>query len=618
MTILQNQNMRIEFTHEGGCIRIFDITRGQSWALDPGSAICEIDDDSCGTLTAYHIDTATDNQAIVTYTYLGKTITMQYTLLADCLEITLLHGRSDTVRAVALPGSFEPENAAKKYLLPIKQGMLWDLRGNPFENRYRYGAHSGFSLAMIGCMGDVGGLLTIAETADDCVWMIGKNDAGHTYAANVQEASLGVLGYDRTVRIYVTDPTITAIAKCYRARVIERGRFKSWQEKIAERPAVAKLFGAPMFFIGYMQDDIDYASECQKLKDMGFDKALVYPARFNTSSPTTVLHGVPTIDLSSEEVQKIKDLGYEIAPWSWITELMDGGDESLIRYRVNERSERSLFWQMDGLRYFKTCSATFADYQRKANAGHCADLTWDHFDVMATSHNNECHALDHPAHMGRKLSRSEDRKMIREAFTAAQEGNRIISSEGFIDAYSMEYDLGSSKAWPRFGSWEFWPVPLTMLVYHDSMTHTWWEMHNYNYSYFGSDAGTHQYGSGQPRIMAAMDALYGCAPHVFPFGCQYAWKTSHKETFIYKIRLDDPEVQHALTLAKPVAALHGEIGMQEMTGFEILSENGNLQKTTFADGTVVYANFSVSNSQAIEGIGQLCGESWLVVWPQEK
>ena len=613
MITLQNDKIRVDFADGGADIRISDIARGQAWALDPQSLLCEADDNTAGLLTPVSISQEGAGVVIV-YEAFGRRITIRYALLPDGVETTLLAGQSDTALSAALPGSFRPDGAMK-YLLPIKQGMLWDLRGAPFSNRHRYGAHSGVSMAMVGCLGAAGGLLTAAETADDCTWHVGKDESGRCWAYCVQEASLGAWGYDRAVRLYVTDAAITAVAKRYRARVMERGRFKSWAEKIAERPSVRKLFGTTLCFIGYMQDDIDYAAECAKLKAQGVDKAMIYPVRFNTCSRTTVLHGVPTVEISHADTAKIKALGYEVAPWSWITELMKDGDESQIQYRVNAEGKHSLFWQMDGQQYFKTCSGGFADFQRAANAGPCADTTWDHFDVMATSHNGECHALDHPSHPGRPLSRAEDREHIRALFRAAQEGDRVISSEGFIDAYSMEYDLGATKAWPRFGPWQYWPIPLTMLVYHDSMAHTWWEMHNYNGSHFGDECGTHQYGSGQPRIMAAMDALYGCPPQVFPFGSQYAWKTAFKETYIYKMRLDDPETQYALSLAKPVAALHGEIGMLEMTDFEILSGDGNLQKTTFADGTVVYANFAVGNSRAVDGIGELQGESWRVVRP---
>jgi hypothetical protein len=68
-----------------------------------------------------------------------------------------------------------------------------------------------------------------------------------------------------------------------------------------------------------------------------------------------------------------------------------------------------------------------------------------------------------------------------------------------------------------------------------------------------------------------------------------------------------------LQLALPVARLHEKIGMLEMTDFEILSEDGYLQRTTFADGTQVYANFGVSRSKYMEGVGALQPESWVTV-----
>jgi hypothetical protein len=146
------------------------------------------------------------------------------------------------------------------------------------------------------------------------------------------------------------------------------------------------------------------------------------------------------------------------------------------------------------------------------------------------------------------------------------------------------------------------------------MIHAWWEGHAYNDHNFGDTIGnTRQYGGGRPRIMAAMDALYGSMPLIFPFGAQYAWVNRNtKETFLYKMRLEDPETQYVINLAKPVAQLHARIGMLEMTDFEILSNDGFVQKTTFSDGTSVYANFGPGNSIYIDGIGEIPSESWKV------
>ena len=71
------------------------------------------------------------------------------------------------------------------------------------------------------------------------------------------------------------------------------------------------------------------------------------------------------------------------------------------------------------------------------------------------------------------------------------------------------------------------PVPMTMLVYHDSCLHDWWEVHNYNglpgWQVGAEGHGFGLVGNGLPLLKAAQDALYGCPPNVFPFGRQYGW-----------------------------------------------------------------------------------------------
>ena len=142
----------------------------------------------------------------------------------------------------------------------------------------------------------------------------------------------------------------------------------------------------------------------------------------------------------------------------------------------------------------------------------------------------------------------------------------------------------------------FWPVPLTSLVYHDSLLHSWWEVHNYNSHYFSrTRAGDalFEYGGGRPRLMAALDALMGAPPDLFPFGAQYGWTGRRKETFLYRFRFDDPEVQLALRQALPVAQLHRRTGPQAMVHFRILSEDGYVQESAFADGTHVVDSWFV-------------------------
>lgn len=614
MICVENSLLRIQVQETGTDLQLIDKQRGQVWLHDL-STMKYFDALDKQPKSMEPISASADHSALeIRYRADSQVVIYQFQLNGDFLEVTLKSDGLEQPYNYPLPGSFKPAGKACSFVLPIMQGMYWNTKGEPFDTIYHENGHGGFDMAMFGCIGTYGALLHTAETADDCVWWVGKDDSGRCWSTNLQVPSLGHMRYDRKVNLYMVDPDITAVAKRYRQRVQQRGRFLSWEEKIKKRPALERLFGALMCFVGYCQDDIDYVEECRKLRDYGFDRVLLYPVRFNTYSKDFLMGGFKPIQLNHEIVEQIKELGYDVAPWSWINEGMDDHTETMAkRYRLNAQGSRVLGWQIDEQKWYTCCTGDMPEFQRKAVQGEFSDMTWDHFDVIATATNNECYALDHESHLGRPLSRTEDREFIRKLLVEGQANSRAVSSEGFNDAYSMEYDLGSVKAWPQYGAYDYWPIPLTMLVYHDSMLHTWWEPHNYNSRYFCRNMKKYQYGGGRARIMAAMDALYGCVPDVFAFGAMYGWTGKEKETFLYKMRMEDPETQFALSLAKPVAELHRKTGKLEMISFEFLSSDGYLQKTVFSDGTTVYANFAPEVSRQIEGVGSLQPESWIAL-----
>jgi len=540
----------------------------------------------------------------------------RYRLAGDGLEVTLPAGDLRALQGASLPGQFVPETGTCHYLLPVMQGMLWQGGGPAFRWQVADGGHGGFAMPFVGYLTDRAGLLVETLTRDDATLCVSKSPDGACEAQFLQVSSLGTLRYDRVARIGCTDGSITAIAKAYRQAVVARGQFQSWDDKIAERPALERLFGSLMCFIGYCSDDLDYAAELGKLKAYGFDRALVYPARFDNYHQPLMMGGRAPIDLSTDTVAAIRTLGYDVAPWSWINEALDDGKATTqAMFRRDPAGHPRPSWRIEDQQWNAVCSSVMADYKRRENAGAMSDMTWDHFDVVTCAANDECHALDHPGHLGRPLSRSADRANLQALLRAGQNGNRAVSSESFNDAYAADYDLGSVKAFPMFRHWPFWPVPLTGLVYHDSMIHSHWEVHNYNFSAFsrsGAD-GLFEYGGGRPALQSALDALMGTPPDVFPFGAQYQWTGRGAETSLTTFRFEDPEVQLALRHALPVARLHREIGKLEMIDFAILSQDGNLQRSVFADGTAVVANFGADLRRDVEGVGSIAGESWVRV-----
>jgi hypothetical protein len=620
MITIANSAIALSCHEDASGLVLEDRQRSKRWQLDYASLIYELEPfhrrepipSIAGALIPLRAAMA-DGGIAIHFRAGNDEVRYLYRLSASAVEVTLPADGLAAVRGISLPGQFLPQAGAPHYLLPIMQGMLWKGAGPSFRWQLADGGHGGFAMPFVGYLGENAGLLIETVTRDDATLAVSKS-ADRNEAQFVQVSSLGAMRYDRVARIVPTDGTITAVAKAYRGAVMASGRFKSWEEKLAERPALERLFGSLMCFIGYCQDDLDYAAELGKLKAYGFDRALVYPVRFDNYHQPLVMGGRDPIALSPDSVARIKALGYDVAPWSWLNEAMDDGTSQIDRmFRRDSAHNTRTSWSIDEQQWKAVCSSFMAPYKRAENAATMADMSWDHFDVVTCAANDECYALDHPGHLGRPLSRGEDRANLQALLRAGQNGSRAVSSESFNDAYAADYDLGSVKAFPMFRHWPFWPVPLTGLIYHDSMIHSHWEVHNYNFAAFtrlGTE-GMFEYGGGRPRLQAALDALMGTPPDVFPFGAQYQWTGRGAETSLTKFRFEDPEVQFSLRLALPVARLHRDIGRLEMVDFAILSADGNVQRSTFADGTAVVANFGSDLRRDVEGVGSLPGGSWV-------
>jgi len=620
MTI-KNSKVKIETAEN--TIKITDLQRNTIWQLEDcslqyGGSIVKNENiipesDRLKNMTFICANIVNENSLQIFFDAGGAKISYMYTLLPDGFQVRLLLDNTQNIETISMPGSFAPTIGAKKLLLPLFQGMLWDGRGPDVSRFVHIGGHSEFSMQMYGVLAENGGLLCASEEESvDSRYRYMKDDGGFR-VYNLAISSLGEMRYERTIRFFFTDPTITAVAKRYRSFVMDIGRFISWEEKIKQRPQLERLFGALMCFIGYSQDDIDYVHELEKLRDMGFSKALVYPVSFNTYSDDFKMGGLPPIKISDQDIEKIKSLGYDVSPWTWLTEAIESKSPANI-FKVNNEGEKLFAWQIDDNKWQRVCTSVIAEQTEKASQGDFKAITWEHFDVVGCATIGECYDTTHEHHRGKAVSRREDLQFARQAMHYSKRDNTcIVSAEGFNDLFSLDYDIGSVKAWPLYGPCQFWPVPLTGLVYHDSILHSWWEVHNYNNNQFNRLFDNYEYGGGRVNLQSAMDALYGAPPDVFPFGAQYGWTGKGTETFTFRYRFEDDCVQYALKKALPITELHKKIGKLEMIDFEFLSDDGCVQRTTFADGTKVYANFSQAAVRNLPDVGTLMPHSWEAV-----
>ncbi len=619
MIQIRNKNVIIT-AKEPGYLCVTDLKRQAEWILEENSLLFggsilrdeETDEAAVSALERMTFYEAAKRNADLCMIYSAgdRLVEYRYSLLPDGFEVRLVAESAGDLETLSMPGSFAPICCGKKFLLPVMQGMQWEGKGPNLDRFCRNGQHLGFSMQMYGILSRYGGLLCASDDSADSRWRYIKNKDGFQ-VYNMAVSTLGKMRYDRVIRFYFTDGTVTAIAKRYRKFVIDTGRFVSWEEKIKERPAIRRLFGALMCYIGYLQDDIDYVAELKKLKKMGFERALVYPCAFNTYNLDFKMGGLPPIRMTHEQLAEIKELGYDVSPWSWLNEaIIQKNPEEM--FVINRNGNKHFGWKIDDMEWYKVCPYQIEKYATEAENGEFSDMTWEHFDVLTCAVVGECYGTKH-AHK-KPLSRKDEVECIRRILKKAGNtgGGRFVSSEGFNDLFCAEYDLGSVKAWPQYGPWGFWPIPLTSLVYHDSMIHSWWEVHNYNAPYFNGmpETDMFEYGGGMPDMQSALDALMGCPPDVFPFGAQYAWSGNARETYAYRFRFEDESVQYALKKALPVAKLHEKTGMLEMTDFTFLSADGCIQRTVFGGKIEVTANFSNRLVQGVPGIGAMAPQSW--------
>lgn len=637
MFTLKSKLLGLSMKEDGTEIVIEDLTRGVRWCLDESTrlaahgilrfdhkaysseAILGKDSKVCvlGSGKARRIG---ENTIISTHITSSGKVSLRWVIQDDRLQVFAYADENDGASALSLPGTFRPVNE-RSFLsaIPNAQGILYTGEGPSLYRPLCDKGHGpGFTLGMFGQISSRSGLVIISETNADAVLHWEKTDQGQVNLMWLQHPSMGKLSYTRETVIMPSSPDLTSICKTYRRYVIEKNRFKSWEEKVSERPILEKLFGAAIVFLGYHQDPtLDYASSFRKLKNMGVDKAFVYPVYTWSWDPTRAIDLKDGTDISFIDIREylplVGELGYATGSFITVTcGLMGEGED---RYRdliLDHRGEPIIEWRIENLVWYILSADKRSERAHKLLDDEHGGLNGIHYDVICVGGLREDY---NPVHL---RDARTDVKSREEMLKYAGEKGLIVSSEGFWDDMTPYYDLGNSKYAHVLGDSEYCVVPMTMLVYHDSAYHTWWEVDNYNNpehrTQFGR--GYHKrfgWGGGFPQLQSAIDALMGTPPDIFPFGIQYNFIPRNvPKIYTYRYRIEDASVREAIECAKPVMALNKQVGKLEMVEHKLHTSDGAIQETIFADGTRVIANFANIALEAPR-VGLMSPESWEVI-----
>ena len=617
--ILTGDSLDLRMHADGSGVTLEDRKRNVVWRLDQDTRKVYRDPDQA-MYQGYTVEAeafplgsgearlVAGNTIEVAYRTPAGELTLRWIMESDHVRILAEASGDSPVAALTFPGAFLPDaEDTFKCAVPNGQGILHTGKGPAFSRRYFGMGSEGFALSMFGQIAGRGSLLTITETDTDAVLQWRKTEQGAARIQWLQIPSFGTLAYPREVVLFTAPPDLTALCKQYRAYEIEKGRFRTWDEKIAARPALAELFGAAIVFLGYPEDtELDYEAGFRALKAAGIDKAFVYPVYHHNSiegdfagKPMDIRHLVPCLH----------ELGYLAGSFIYTTERALGpADDPYRDVRLDRSEQPSAYWEMEGIKWYSRSLDDRLNYTGELLEREHSGLDGVHFDTLT------CRPFVEDYHPGHRNDTRDDDANRRELldFTAAR--GMVISSEGFWGRAASHYDLANTKYMQALGGEEYCVVPMTMLVYHDSAYHTWWEVDNYNNpehrsQYSRGYTTRFPWGGGSPRLQSAMDALMGTPPDIYPFGTMWNLIPHTRDLYFYKYRLEDARVQEALPFVRRVMDLNARIGKLEMVEHRLHTDEGAVQETVFSDGTRVVANFANLALEA-PGIGLVPAESW--------
>ena len=468
---------------------------------------------------------------------------------------------------------------------------------------------SAMSMAFFGVEEDAtgAGWMGIAETRNDARVEIFNADGKPVAIGPAWEPERGQYGYPRTMRyVFFDKGGYVAMAKRYRKTAEEQGLVKTFREKAKSRPSIDRLVGAANIWYFPTKGEPSPANMARELKAAGIDRFLwsQYASATNVAQITAmpgVLAGRYDCyrDIYPPDQDAKRRLGEMEAD---ICRNSDAGRNAAIWNSADSNDLRKAwgYTGKDGKKHYCIAQCTLC---QPANVRrHVAweleriPFTSRFIDVATAIGAEEC---ENPAH---PMTRTQSRAAICEELRIlGDEFGLVVGSEQGID-FAVPYcdyfegmlcpsrcrmphgrpgahrpdifreGLNPTNVTPEeisrvvtYNLGEKYRIPLFELVFHDCCcAHWFW----YDYS-------------NRPICFWAkrdlFNVLYGTAPmYVF----DYRHWSEYKEMFVKSYRRVCPVARRA--------------GYSRMTDHRVLTPDRSVQRSEFADGTVVTVNFGAT------------------------
>lgn len=515
------------------------------------------------------------------------------------------------VKSVYWPGYMEFDEKKDSWytLLNWQQGLLVPNTWKTAVDKVVFDGFMGTAGAYMPWFGQVkdrAGYIAICEQPWNAAYYTEHPAEGpYTHVGIRWEPSLGKMDYRRVMKYsFVKDCDYNDLCKIYRNYVIEKGRFKSLAEKAVKTPSIDQLIGSAFLHKGI---------KTQVMTNSDF---------YDAENPDKNNHLTP-FSVRTEEIKKFHELGVEklylhldgwaepgydnqhpdylpacekAGGWKAMKELSDTMHECGYLFGIHDQYRDYYYAAKTFDENFATrladgtipsharwaggpqtyLCATQAPFYVKRNFTEIMDngikMDCAYLDVFTCNEGDEC---SHPWH---KMTRRECYEYRNACFEYLLSKGILPSSEEVNDwaipslvfCHYAPYDFMLDRPGsPKKGI----PVPLFNLVYHDCLIEPWM---------------MDKVSEEEDYMLYAV--LNGGAPYLVRDGAYQ--NTDGSFAGGVEISIEDQ-----IKRCKVVSDLHEKVAKCEMVRHEMVDGNPEVQRTTFADGTVVTVDFQAQTYQ---------------------
>ena len=506
-------------------------------------------------------------------------------LLADQPDVSyeLSADFSTPIRELLLPASFVLEAPQGKLVIPQASGLLFGVDELSWD-----GGHLGGKMSMpwFGAtdLATGQGYVAVFETWDDASFRGVKVQGEKGSVLSVQplfRPQKGKLGYARRILYHFADRGgYVALAKRYRAYAKQTGLVKTLAEKRKKRPNIDRMVGAVNMYCSHFEN-------VEELRRMGIERAMIS-------------------GFSGDRVRQMNEWGYLPGRYDIYTDLYDPSTRPGKMERCqgftfpddvmkHADGSKQIGWAPhvnpktgEKIPSYVICSVCGLRTLREKMPKRLSESPYTSYflDCVTSAGLRECYDPKHP------MTRTEDRKARMAQFRyLSEELGLVVGSETGRDwgVPSADYFEGimstaaffanpkaiheipfvSCESTPKYEEYGTNParrVPLFQLVYGDCVETTW---------RWGDN--THR----MPKLWAQKDLLHmihASMPTWVLWDPQQSLFWGNRERF--KECYDN------------VCRWRRAVGYSEMTNHERLSDDGLVQRSSFANGAAVTVNFA--------------------------